>query len=74
MEFCVAVMLIYSAVNLFDVKMTASAPSSSRPFFVGVVHGPGGLRRRSAADRPANGRPAVGGLYLVTFGLGTIVG
>ena len=75
MEFCVAVMLIVlGLLNLFDVKMTASAPSSSRPFFVGVVHGLAGSAAAALLIVPLMDDPRWAALYLVTFGLGTIVG
>jgi high-affinity nickel permease len=75
MEFCVAVMLILlGLLNLFDVKMTASAPSSSRPFFVGVVHGLAGSAAAALLIVPLMDDPRWAALYLVTFGLGTIVG
>jgi hypothetical protein len=75
MEFCVAVMLIVlGLLNLFDVKMTASAPSSSRPFFVGVVHGLAGSAAAALLIVPLMDDPRWAALYLGTFGLGTIVG
>lgn len=75
MEFCVAVMLIVlGLLNLFDVKMTASAPSNSRPFVVGVVHGLAGSAAAALLIVPLMDDPRWAALYLVTFGLGTIVG
>ena len=75
MEFCVAVMLIVlGLLNLFDVKVTAGAPSSSRPFFVGVVHGLAGSAAAALLIVPLMDDPRWAALYLVTFGLGTIVG
>lgn len=61
LELCVAIMLIVlGLLNLFDVRAKTSAPSATRPFLVGVVHGLAGS--------------AAAALYLLTFGLGTIVG
>jgi len=75
MEFCVAVMLIVlGLLNLFDVKMSAGAPSSSRPFFVGVVHGLAGSAAAALLIVPLMDDPRWAALYLLTFGLGTIVG
>ena len=75
MEFCVAVMLIVlGLLNLFDVKMRSGAPSSSRPFFVGVVHGLAGSAAAALLIVPLMDDPRWAALYLVTFGLGTIVG
>lgn len=75
MEFCVAVMLIVlGLLNLFDVKKSASVPSTSRPFFVGVVHGLAGSAAAALLIVPLMDDPRWAALYLVTFGLGTIVG
>jgi high-affinity nickel-transport protein len=75
MEFCVAVMLIVlGLLNLFDVKMRSGAPSSSRPFFVGVVHGLAGSAAAALLIVPLMDDPRWAALYLLTFGLGTIVG
>ena len=75
MEFCVAVMLIVlGLLNLFDVKMSAGVPSSSRPFFVGVVHGLAGSAAAALLIVPLMDDPRWAALYLLTFGLGTIVG
>lgn len=75
MEFCVAVMLIVlGLLNLFDVKMSAGAPTNSRPFFVGVVHGLAGSAAAALLIVPLMDDPRWAALYLMTFGLGTIVG
>jgi len=75
MELCVAVMLIVlGLLNLFDVKMSAGAPSNSRPFFVGVVHGLAGSAAAALLIVPLMDDPRWAALYLLTFGLGTIVG
>jgi cytochrome c biogenesis protein CcdA len=75
MEFCVAVMLIVlGLLNLFDVKMSVGAPSNSRPFFVGVVHGLAGSAAAALLIVPLMDDPRWAALYLLTFGLGTIVG
>jgi len=75
MEFCVAVMLIVlGLLNLFDVKMRVGAPSTSRPFVVGVVHGLAGSAAAALLIVPLMDDPRWAALYLLTFGLGTIVG
>src|SRR4051812_29029055 len=75
MELCVAVMLIVlGLLNLFDLKMKGGAPSSSRPFFVGVVHGLAGSAAAALLIVPLMDDPRWAALYLLTFGLGTIVG
>ena len=75
MELCVAAMLIVlGLLNLFDVKMSAGMPSSSRPFFVGVVHGLAGSAAAALLIVPLMDDPRWAALYLITFGLGTIVG
>jgi high-affinity nickel permease len=75
MELCVAVMLIVlGLLNLFDVKMRTGAPSTSRPFFVGVVHGLAGSAAAALLIVPLMDDPRWAALYLITFGLGTIVG
>ena len=75
LELCVAIMLIVlGLLNLFDVKMSAGAPSNSRPFFVGVVHGLAGSAAAALLIVPLMDDPRWAALYLVTFGLGTIVG
>jgi hypothetical protein len=75
MELCVAVMLIVlGLLNLFDVKMRAAAPNASRPFFVGVVHGLAGSATAALLIVPLLDDPRWAALYLLTFGLGTIVG
>jgi high-affinity nickel permease len=75
MELCVAVMLIVlGLLNLFDVRMRAGVPSSSRPFFVGVVHGLAGSAAAALLIVPLMDDPRWAALYLITFGLGTIVG
>ena len=75
MELCVAVMLIVLGVlNLFDVKIGAGVPSTSKPFFVGVVHGLAGSAAAALLIVPLMDDPRWAALYLLTFGLGTIVG
>lgn len=75
LELCVAIMLIVlGLLNLFDVRMRAGAPSASRPFFVGVVHGLAGSAAAALLIVPLMDDPRWAALYLVTFGLGTIVG
>jgi hypothetical protein len=75
LELCVAIMLIVlGLLNLFDVRMRAGAPSGSRPFLVGVVHGLAGSAAAALLIVPLMDDPRWAALYLLTFGLGTIVG
>jgi hypothetical protein len=75
MELCVAIMLIVLGVlNLFDVRTKSGSPASSRPFLVGVVHGLAGSAAAALLIVPLIDDPRWAALYLVTFGLGTIVG
>jgi len=75
MELCVAVMLIVLGVlNLFDVRTKSGSPSASRPFLVGVVHGLAGSAAAALLIVPLIDDPRWAALYLLTFGVGTIVG
>jgi hypothetical protein len=75
LELCVAIMLIVLGIlNLFDVRTRPAAPSASRPFLVGVVHGLAGSAAAALLIVPLMDDPRWAVLYLVTFGLGTIVG
>jgi high-affinity nickel-transport protein len=75
LEFCVAIMLIVlGALNLFDVRTNARTTSTSRPFLVGVVHGLAGSAAAALLIVPLIDDPRWAALYLLTFGLGTIVG
>jgi high-affinity nickel permease len=75
LELCVAIMLIVlGLLNLFDVRARSGAPSASRPFLVGVVHGLAGSAAAALLIVPLIDDPRWAALYLLTFGLGTIVG
>jgi hypothetical protein len=75
LEFCVAIMLIVlGALNLFDVRANTRTLSASRPFLVGVVHGLAGSAAAALLIVPLIDDPRWAVLYLLTFGLGTIVG
>ncbi|MFN2637179.1 MAG: high-affinity nickel-transport family protein [Gemmatimonadaceae bacterium] len=75
LELCVAIMLIVlGLLNLFDVGSPQRALSASRPFFVGVIHGLAGSAGAALLIVPLIDDPRWAALYLVTFGLGTIVG
>jgi high-affinity nickel-transport protein len=75
LELCVAIMLIVLGIlNLFDVRTKSGAPSAARPFLVGVVHGLAGSAAAALLIVPLIDDPRWAALYLVTFGLGTIVG
>jgi high-affinity nickel-transport protein len=75
LELCVAIMLIVLGIlNLFDVRTKSGAPSAARPCLVGVVHGLAGSAAAALLIVPLIDDPRWAALYLVTFGLGTIVG
>jgi high-affinity nickel-transport protein len=75
LELCVAIMLIVLGVlNLFDTRTSARTATTSRPFFVGVVHGLAGSAAAALLIVPLIDDPRWAALYLLTFGLGTIVG
>jgi high-affinity nickel-transport protein len=75
LELAVAVMLIVlGLLNLFDVRAPARSISASRPFFVGIVHGLAGSAGAALLIVPLIDDPRWAALYLLTFGLGTIVG
>ena len=75
LELCVAVMLIVLGIlNLFDVRAKSDRPNTSRPFFVGVIHGLAGSAAAALLIVPLIDDPRWAALYLLTFGLGTIVG
>lgn len=75
LELAVAVMLIVlGLLNLFDVRAGAGRISASRPFFVGIVHGLAGSAGAALLIVPLIDDPRWAALYLLTFGLGTIVG
>jgi hypothetical protein len=75
LELCVAIMLIVLGVlNLIDTRASARVSSTSRPFLVGVVHGLAGSAAAALLIVPLIDDPRWAVLYLLTFGLGTIVG
>ncbi len=75
MELWVAVMLIVlGLLNLFDARTRSGGPTVSRPFLVGVVHGLAGSAAAALLIVPLIDDPGWAALYLLTFGLGTIVG
>jgi hypothetical protein len=75
LELCVAIMLIVlGLLNLFNVRANTHGISASRPFFVGIVHGLAGSAGAALLIVPLIDDPRWAALYLLTFGLGTIVG
>lgn len=75
LELCVALMLIVlGLLNLFNVRARTSDINASRPFLVGVVHGLAGSAGAALLIVPLIDDPRWAALYLLTFGLGTIVG
>ena len=67
-------LIVLGLLNLFDVRARSAGPSTSRPFFVGVVHGLAGSAAAALLIVPLIDDPRWAALYLFTFGLGTIVG
>lgn len=75
LEMSVAIMLIVlGLLNIFDVGAASCRISASRPFFVGIVHGLAGSAGAALLIVPLIDDPRWAALYLLTFGLGTIVG
>jgi hypothetical protein len=75
MEFAVAVMLIVlGLLNLFEIRPRAFSVSAARPFLVGVIHGLAGSAAAVLIIVPLIPDPRWAALYLVVFGLGTVVG
>ena len=75
LELCVAIMLIVlGLLNLFDVRASTRGVGGSRPFFVGIVHGLAGSAGAALLIVPLIDDPRWAAIYLLTFGLGTIVG
>jgi len=75
LELCVAIMLIVlGLLNLFNVRAKTSDISATRPFLVGVVHGLAGSAGAALLIVPLIDDPRWAAIYLLTFGLGTIVG
>jgi len=75
LELAVAVMLIVlGLLNLFDARSGARGLSTSRPFFVGIVHGLAGSAGAALLIVPLIDDPRWAALYLLTFGFGTVVG
>lgn len=75
LELCVAIMLIVLGVlNLFNVRAKTSEISAARPFLVGVVHGLAGSAGAALLIVPLIDDPRWAAIYLLTFGVGTIVG
>lgn len=75
MEFTVAIMLIVlGLLNLTSANAPLTRVSSARPLFIGVVHGLAGSAGAALLLVPLIDDPRFAALYLVVFGLGTIVG
>lgn len=75
LELCVAIMLIVlGLLNLFNVRAKTSDISAARPFLVGIVHGLAGSAGAALLIVPLMDDPRWAAIYLLTFGVGTIVG
>jgi hypothetical protein len=75
MEFAVAVMLIVLGVlNLLEIRPRSASISLGRPFLVGIVHGLAGSAAAVLIIVPLIPDPRWAALYLLVFGLGTVVG
>lgn len=75
MEFTVAIMLIVlGLLNLTTANAPLTRVSPARPVVIGVVHGLAGSAGAALLLVPLIDDPRFAALYLVVFGLGTIVG
>jgi hypothetical protein len=75
LELCVAIMLIVlGLLNLFNVRASTAGLNTTRPFLVGIVHGLAGSAGAALLIVPLIDDPRWAFIYLLTFGLGTIVG
>ena len=75
MEFTVAIMLIVlGLLNLTTANAPITRVSPARPVFIGVVHGLAGSAGAALLLVPLIDDPRFAALYLIVFGLGTIVG
>ena len=75
MEFAVALMLVVlGAMNLANARPPQGHFTTIRPFLVGVVHGMAGSAAATLLILPLIDDPRWAALYLVDFGVGTIVG
>jgi hypothetical protein len=75
LEMSVAAMLILlGALNVLDVRPAAVVSANVRPFIVGVVHGLAGSAAATLLILPLIDDTRWALLYLVVFGVGTIVG
>jgi hypothetical protein len=75
MEFAVAVMLIVlGLLSLLELRPPRMSVSVTRPFIVGVVHGLAGSAAAVLIIVPLIPDPRWAAVYLLVFGLGTVVG
>lgn len=75
MELTVAVMLIVlGLLNLMNVNARPVPVSPARPVLIGVVHGLAGSAGAALLIVPLIDDPRFAALYLLVFGMGTIVG
>lgn len=75
LEFAVALMLILlGTLTLLQRKIAPQPVSAMRPFIVGVVHGLAGSAAASVLVLSTIGDPRGAIIYLLVFGLGTLIG
>jgi high-affinity nickel-transport protein len=75
LEFAVACMLVVlGTLNLFDVRPRAARWTTMRPLFVGVVHGLAGSAAATLLIVPLIPDARWALLFLLVFGVGTVVG
>ena len=75
MELTVAIMLIVLGVlNLVNAHAPTRPVSPARPLLIGVIHGLAGSAAAALLLVPLIDDPRFAALYLLVFGLGTIVG
>jgi high-affinity nickel-transport protein len=61
-------------LNLLEIRPRSASVNTTRPFLVGLVHGLAGSAAAVLIIVPLIPDPRWAALYLVVFGLGTVVG
>lgn len=75
LEFAVALMLILlGTLTLLQRKIAPQPVTAMRPFVVGIVHGLAGSAAASVLVLSTIADPLLGVVYLLVFGLGTLIG
>ena len=74
LEFAVALMLIGLGYANLRSREPATEPALTRPFWIGVVHGLAGSAAVALLVLATIRTPLAAGVYLLMFGLGTVLG